>query len=326
MNQKIINSTDILNQAETDTGHDNIIEIFNKIDFEKIKDHPNILIAANFWDEDRYSAARTCYKYMRAIDDLIDDHKAKFRMISENEMQQFITDVKNWINAIKENNSSDPLQRELAGTISRFLIPLWPLEAFAKAMIYDINHDGFPTIKSFLEYAEGASVAPASIFVHLCGINDRNGSYTRPLFDVREASLPCAVFSYLVHIIRDFQKDQNNNLNYFADDLISRFGLTREELKNVAAGGKMPAGFRALMNEYFILADEYRQKTYKMIRKIQPYLEPRYRLSLEIIFSLYLMVFERIDIRSGRFTAEELNPTPAEIRKKVFEVIQEFGN
>lgn len=26
-------------------------DIFNSIDFEKIIDHPNILIAANFWDE-----------------------------------------------------------------------------------------------------------------------------------------------------------------------------------------------------------------------------------------------------------------------------------
>ncbi len=28
------------------------------------------------------------------------------------------------------------------------------------------------------------------------------------------------MFSYLVHIIRDFQKDQLNNLNYFADESI----------------------------------------------------------------------------------------------------------
>jgi hypothetical protein len=32
---------------------DNFLEIFNSIDFNKIKDHPNILIAANFWEHDR---------------------------------------------------------------------------------------------------------------------------------------------------------------------------------------------------------------------------------------------------------------------------------
>ena len=37
---------------------------------------------------------------------------------------------------------------------------------------------------------------------------------------LRSAATPCAMFSYLVHIIRDFQKDQQNNLNYFADDVM----------------------------------------------------------------------------------------------------------
>lgn len=31
-------------------------------------------------------------------------------------------------------------------------------------------------------------------------------------------------------IIRNFQKDQHNNLNYFADDLIAKHGLDRQQL------------------------------------------------------------------------------------------------
>ena len=48
-----------------------------------------------------------------------------------------------------------------------------------------------------------------------------------------------------------------------------------------------------------MLADEYREKTYDIIREIKPLLEPRYQLSLEIIFDLYLMVFERIDLKTA---------------------------
>jgi hypothetical protein len=47
------------------------LELFNRINFEKIKDHPNILIAANFWNKERYEAARTFYRFMRSIDDLL---------------------------------------------------------------------------------------------------------------------------------------------------------------------------------------------------------------------------------------------------------------
>ncbi len=73
------------------------LSIFNTIDFEKIIDHPNILIAAAFWDDERYKAARTCYKYMRAIDDLIDCHKSAHKSIAENEKKQFTDNVNEWI-------------------------------------------------------------------------------------------------------------------------------------------------------------------------------------------------------------------------------------
>ena len=303
---------------------DNYLEIFNTIDFEKIKDHPNILIAASFWDYDRYEAAKTCYKFMRAIDDLIDNHKAAHKVIDENEKKQFNKNVNDWVKTIVDTTNNYPQQKELLDTIEKFRIPAWPLEAFAKSMIYDIHHDGFPTLKAFLEYAEGASVAPASIFVHLCGIRALNGLYSDPVFDLKKAATPCAIFSYLVHIIRDFQKDQFNNLNYFADDLIARHGLDRQKLSNIAHGGIIDKGFRDLIQEYYVLADDYRQRTYDAINDIRVCLEPRYQLSLQIIFSLYLMVFERIDVQNGKFTAEELNPTPEEVKKRVYETIKDF--
>src|ERR1035437_8606185 len=174
---------------------DRFLEIFNTIDFEQIKDHPNILIASNFWEEDRFCAAKTCYKFMRAIDDLIDNHKAKNKMIDVNERKQFVANVDDWLRMIIISKECNPDQEELIETIEKFKIPLWPLEAFAKSMIYDINNDGFPTLKAFLEYSGGASVAPASIFVHLNGLQKINGAYNPPLFDVKWAATPCAIFS-----------------------------------------------------------------------------------------------------------------------------------
>lgn len=297
------------------------IDIFNSIDFEKIKDHPNILIAANFWEEERYMAAKTCYKFMRAIDDLIDDYKASGRIISGKEKEQFEKEVEIWLRTIFSGDSRHPLKNELTSTIMRFQIPSWPLEAFAKSMLYDIHNDGFASLQTFLDYASGASVAPAAIFVHLAGLRNLNGKYSEPLFNVREAARSCAVFSYLVHIIRDFQKDQLNNLNYFADNLIEKHGLSREKLADIAKGSEIPDGFRRLVGEYFTLADEYRIKTIGCIDEIWPYLEPRYQLSLEIIFELYILVFEKIDISNGYFTSEELNPTALESKQRVYRTI-----
>jgi phytoene synthase len=300
--------------------------IFHSIDFEKIIDHPNILIAAHFWDEERYEAAKTCYRFMRSIDDLIDNYKSEHHTIAPEEKAHFEADVTTWINTILNSTQNDAAQKELIETVRKFRIPSWPLEAFAKSMVYDIYHDGFPTLQAYLDYAAGASVAPASIFVHLCGLTKENGIYTAPAFDVKRAATPCAVFSYLVHIIRDFVKDHTHNLNYFPNDLIAKYDLDREKLLHMAQGGEITPGFRRMIGELYAVADEYRQKTLAIMQEINPLLEPSSRLSLEIIFELYLMVFERINIESGTFTTGELNPTPAEIKGRVWKVIGEFEN
>ncbi|MFO7617783.1 MAG: squalene/phytoene synthase family protein [Bacteroidales bacterium] len=300
------------------------LELFNQIDFQQIKDHPNILIAARFWDEERYGAARVCYRFMRAIDDFIDDHKAANRVIHASERNRFERKVKDWLGAIRENSSAEPFRQELIDTMRRFKIPMWPMEQFARAMIYDICNDGYNTLDDFIAYSQGASVAPSSVFVHLCGIRKRADVYAPPLFNVKEAATPCAMFSYLVHTIRDFQKDQRNNLNCFAGNLMARHGLTREDLRGIAHGGKIPQGFRDLISDYLQAAEAYRIQTLEVIRRINPFLEPRYRLSLQIIFNLYLMVYERIDPNKGTFTMEELNPTPDEIRQRVLSTITAF--
>ena len=299
-------------------------EIFDSIEFDKIVDHPNILIAAHFWEKERYEAARTCYKFMRDIDDLIDNYKTEHNTIAPIEKENFENHVNIWINTVLNQTQYNSTQKDLIETVQRFRIPSWPLEAFAKSMVYDIYHDGFPTLQAFLDYAGGASVAPASIFVHLCGMTKLEGEYISPAFDVKQVAMPCAIFSYLVHIIRDFVKDHTHNLNYYPDDLMLKYDLDRTKLLEMAQGGEITQGFRGMIRELYSVADEYRIKTYDTMQEIIPKLELRSRLSLEIIFDLYLMVFERIDINYGIFSTEELNPTTKEIKERVRKVIKEF--
>lgn len=303
---------------------DQFIEILNSMDFNKITDHPNILIAAHFWDAERFCAAKICYKFMRAIDDLIDNHKANNKLIRSDEREDFIANVNSWLKLITVSEECKSEQTELLRTIDKFRIPLWPLEAFARSMIYDINNNGFPTLEAFLDYSQGASVAPASVFVHLSGLTRQDGEYREPAFDVKEAAMPCAIFSYLVHIIRDFQKDQLNNLNYFADDLLDLHGLSGQDLNDIANGSPASREFRNMVKVYYYLADEYRLKTFEVLKRIKPLIEPRYQLSLEVIFDLYQMIFERIDVENGSFTTTELNPTPEETKERVYKTIKQF--
>jgi phytoene/squalene synthetase len=174
-----------------------------------------------------------------------------------------------------------------------------------------------------MDYAEGASNGPASVFVHLCCLQQNNGEYVPPDLVISDIARPCAIFSYLVHIVRDFQKDQFNNLNYFALDIIEKHGLVATDLREIARTGVVPAAFRTVIGEYKELAGKYLEATARMIKSLEGLLEPRYMLSLGIIFHLYKQIYERIDPEHGQFTGEELNPTPEEVKQSVEQYLRQ---
>jgi len=295
-------------------------KIINSIAFGNIEKHPNILIAAKFWDERRYFAAKVCYRFMRMIDDHIDERKAKDDTIGCLEKQMLTEKVNSWIECLDKTPDNDPYIKELADTVSTFRIPLQLFHNFAKSMLYDINHNGFSTLKEFMDYSEGASVAPASVFVHLCCLTEENGEYKSPDFDVVQVARPCAIFSYIVHIIRDFQEDQLKNLNYFASDILDRNNLLPSDLKEIANGSPVTDSFRNVIEEYYYHAQSYGEQTLNELQNLTTKLSGRYLLSLHIIYNLYKQVFDRIDIKNGNFTARELNPTPQETKDKVLEI------
>ena len=92
---------------------DIFLEIHNSIDYDKIKDHPNILIASNFWEQERYCAAKTCYKFLRIIDDMIDDHKSRNKFIAPEERKEFVSNVNEWLKMIILSEDCNPSQQDL---------------------------------------------------------------------------------------------------------------------------------------------------------------------------------------------------------------------
>jgi phytoene synthase len=291
-------------------------------DFSHILTNPFLDIAARFWDQPRYAAFQVCYRSMRRIDDLVDERKSRSFPIPAEEAARYRRTIDGTLAQLRAGGKSNPFLFELARTMRRFQLPLWPWERLGKAMIYDLEHDGFRNFTAFLRYSEGAAIAPASIFVHLCGVSERDqGRYAPPVFDVRTVARPLALFSYLVHVVRDFQKDQLEGLNYFADDQLAARSLTRDGLRAIADGGPITDSFRSLIAQYRTWADYYRERARRTLDTYLPRLGRRCRLSLEVIYSLYHLVFERIDPVSGSFTGEELNPTPAEVHERLAGVV-----
>jgi phytoene/squalene synthetase len=143
-------------------------ELVQKIDLKQIQKNPILDISARFWEKERYKAAKILYKPMRVIDDLIDNKKSTGN-INETDKKKFMSAINCLIESINKGTAKDSTQKKLIETIAKFKIPVWPWQKFCKAMIYDVHYNGFKDLKTFLKYAEGAAVAPASIGLHLCG-------------------------------------------------------------------------------------------------------------------------------------------------------------
>jgi len=298
--------------------------VLESIQFDQLKKHPNILIAAAFWEKDRYEAAKVCYRFMRKVDDMIDDRKADVDILDDCEKSLFSEKVSDWIECLQGKSADDPSLEEVIEVISKYNIPLGLFNNFAKSMIYDIHHDGFPTFESFINYAEGASVAPASVFLHLCCLNGDKENYADPTMDLLSLARPCAIFSYIVHIIRDFEIDQKNNLNYFAEDILKANNLKPADLKDFANGKVINPGFRRAVKSYLDYAEVYKLKTEAAIIALEPFLKPQYLLSLKIIYKLYLEIYNRIDHENSSFKTSVLTPTMEEVKQIVQAVIEDF--
>ena len=103
-------------------------------------------------------------------------------------------------------------------------------------------------------------------------------------------------------------------------DILKKNDLSPSDLRDIAEGAPIPDSFRTVIGEYHELAGRYQAATLKQLEDLKSKLSGRYLFSLQLIYELYKMVFDRIDVKKGRFTREELNPGPAEIRDKVLEV------
>lgn len=294
------------------------------LDYSEILSNPILDIGARFWESDRYEAFKVCYRSMRVLDDLVDNRKAELRVLSDIEKITLARMIGDWVRGLKRHIGVDSFQKQLLEQMTRFAIPIWPWEWLAEAMIWDIYYDRFPTLRSFLEYSEGAAVAPASIFTHLCGVRPTDNGYLAPSYDIRDAARMLARFCYLVHIVRDFEKDQRCNLNYFADSILAEEGVKPAELKAAAESRQMTPTVRAVMNRYLGYAEHYRLRSRHNLDRLAPYLERRYWLSLEIIYTLYLQIYERLSSHDHHFAETEVMPAPAEVQGRIDDTIRRF--
>lgn len=111
-------------------------------------------------------------------------------------------------------------------------VPDAPWRALARAMAFDIAEHPLTTWADFEDYCEGATVAPAAVFLFVLQAESRSGHLRAGLSgeELADQARDMAIFCYLVHIVRDFAKDteKGGQLVTIPSEVFASHGLTRD--------------------------------------------------------------------------------------------------
>ena len=308
------------------------------------KDLNNLyLTSCYFADPARYSAFCSLYALMRVIDDRVDElpqDPARFDAAREHEV------LRSWEEGLSAalDGSAPPsglaercgmakardLLTGAAAAMARFPTPISLWRNFFAAMHRDVEQARFETYREFLDYTEGASVAPTSIYLYLVAATDGDGSGTYLLpesFDLVRCGRHLGVFSYLAHILRDMALDLGTGergLLYLAREDLDRFGLDEAMLREDLEKGRARPALRALATELAARATAEGDRGVALLDPLAGTLDPDCAFVLEVIVAIYRRTLEKLaaasfDPMAGRhhLSFEEKHSTVLEVANRL---------
>ena len=271
------------------------------------------LTSCYFADPARYSAFCSLYALMRVIDDRVDelpqdpdrfDVAAEHAVLDAWEESLFAARDGTDPPAGLARRCGMPEARQLvtgaAAAMRRFPFPgsLW--RNFFVAMHRDVRQGRFETYRDFLDYTEGASVAPTSIYLYLVAAVDpaASGVYRLPEgFDLVRCGRYLGTFSYLAHILRDMALDLatgERGLLYLARQDLDRFGLDEAMLREDLARRRARPALRELAADLAARATVDGERGRALLEPLAGKLEPDCAFILEVIVAIYRLILDKL--------------------------------
>ena len=282
------------------------------------RDANNLYRASCFFqDPARYRSFCAQYAVMRVVDDRVDalptrtglDHAAL-------ELERAVINA--WEVAVDSAYTGVPeegdlalghpegphLVRALGRAFVRFPVPQALWSHFFAAMRSDLKRARFGTFDEFLGYAEGATVAPTTIFLYLLSSGEREcGRYLPPpQFDLERAGRALGLFAYLGHILRDMADDlatgEEGLLYLAADDLLAH-GVTELQLRRALSRKESCSAIRSLTATLMERARCYLREGRQLLAPLEGRLEPDCAFVLEVTITLYEETLNRLEQWEG---------------------------
>lgn len=309
------------------------------------RDYNNLYRTSCFFrDVERYRAFCAQYAIMRVVDDRIDALPSRSALSPEARRaeREIVTAWRHVVTAAHRGQTADfshlmsrlahpqagDLLHALTGSFQRFPVPLSLWDNFFDAMEWDLERARFRTHQEFLSYAEGATVAPTTIYLYLLVAREQaDGRYRPPAgFDLIRCGRALGLFSYLGHILRDLPDDLStgdDGLLYFAADDLRQHHLTEEMLFADLTAGH---GSEALCGLVADLAGRARVNLAEgrgYLTALAGRLTPDCAFILELIITIYEAVLNKIEAcgydpmaRRHHLTDEEKDRIALEVARR----------
>src|SRR4030067_721883 len=174
----------------------------------------------------------------------------------------------------------------------------------------DVGKDSFATFEEFVSYAEGAAVAPATVFMFLLTAQRDGHGYIwhYPPKQIQAFARELALFCYLTHVIRDVSSDLKlgkSGLLYLSEQDLKRYRLTKKDLNDFRNSKKVNANFRRLAAKYVDRARSFEKRGRKLLQELNPSLSRDSRFILDLLLEFYAQTLNKIarvkyNVFSGR--------------------------
>jgi phytoene synthase len=311
------------------------------------RDQNNLYLTSRFLrDVERYKAFCAYYALMRVVDDRVDDlpHGAGLSMTRKRSEHEVLTAWEEAILEIFDGGFPTPsvvrrcdhldaheLLQAFARSLTHCRVPRSLWTSFFRSMRWDLDHDRFETWQDFLIYAEGASVAPTTIYLALLASDlppAVESLSVPPGFDLRQCGRELGTFAYLGHIVRDIAEDlrkPGRGLLYVTREDMRTHGLTEPLLRGDVERGRASVATRSLVADLVGRAHRYLEAGRRSMIPLHGVLPPDRSFILELIVTIYERVIAKIvaccfDPLAGRHKL-----TPAEKWAIVLEVAKQEG-
>ncbi|RVU39247.1 hypothetical protein EOI86_08390 [Hwanghaeella grinnelliae] len=263
----------------------------------------------------RRSMFASAYASMRVVDDYVDDEFLVLPVEERAQRRAGAHDrVSGWLSSMEaavagevraggSGGLPDPrIVRAVSDCFAGADIGPGPWRHLARSMHRDIDEVPFRSWDDFVDYCEGATVAPASIFLYVVAadLEDAPQAGRKLPAAAPDCVRDMAIFCYLVHIARDILKDAAAGpaLLTIPEDILQSHDLTRTEL-SVAAKEGTDRRLYGLVSDLVDRAADYRRRGEAWRDRLLPLLGLRERAAFSALMSVYGALHDRLSDDPG---------------------------